>query len=84
MKKQEDDEENYIGHNAGRHKLYCSGNMIIVIVSRRTRLKRGVPGMVEMKNAFKIIFGRPRRKRPLGRPWRRWEGNIKMYPKEII
>jgi hypothetical protein len=23
-------------------------------------------------------------KRPVGRPWRRWEGNIKMYPKEII
>ena len=33
----------------------------------------------EGRNAFKILTGKPTGKRPLGRPWRRWEVNIKMY-----
>jgi hypothetical protein len=40
--------------------------------------------MVELKDAFRILLGRHGRKRLLGRPWHKWEGNIKMYPKEII
>jgi len=27
--------------------------------------------------------GRPEGKRPLGRPWRRWENNLKMVLKEV-
>jgi hypothetical protein len=29
-----------------------------------------------------ILMGKPERKRPLGRPRRRWMGNIKMYLKK--
>ena len=32
----------------------------------------------EGKNAFKILTGKPTRKRPLWRPRRRWEDNIRM------
>ena len=35
------------------------------------------------RSAFKILTGKPRRKRPLGRPRRRWEDNIRMGLEEI-
>jgi hypothetical protein len=38
--------------------------------------------MAEMRNAHKIVVGKPERKRPLGRPRRRWEDNIKTDHRE--
>jgi hypothetical protein len=32
---------------------------------------------------FRVLVGRPKGKRPLGRPRRRWEDNIKMDLQEI-
>jgi hypothetical protein len=37
----------------------------------------------EKKNAYRILMGNPEGKRPLGRPRRRWEDNIKIDIKEI-
>jgi hypothetical protein len=37
----------------------------------------------EKKNAYEILVGKPERKRPLGRPRRRWEDNIRMDLREI-
>jgi hypothetical protein len=34
--------------------------------------------MVEKKNAYRILVGKPEGKRPLGRSRRRWVDNIKM------
>ena len=39
--------------------------------------------MEESRSAFKILTGKPTGKRPLGRPRRRWEDNIRMDLKEI-
>jgi hypothetical protein len=39
--------------------------------------------MGEIKNTYKILVGEPEGKRPLGRPRRRWEYNIKMDLREI-
>ena len=39
--------------------------------------------MEEGRSAFKISTGKPTGKRPLGRPRRRWEGNIRMDLEEI-
>jgi hypothetical protein len=39
--------------------------------------------MGEMRNAYSILFGRPERKRPLGRPGHRWEDNIRKDLREI-
>ena len=39
--------------------------------------------MEEDRSAFKILKGKPIRKRPLGRPRRRWEDNIRMDLEEI-
>jgi hypothetical protein len=37
----------------------------------------------EKRNACRILVGKPERKRPLGRPRRRWVDNIKMDLREI-
>jgi hypothetical protein len=34
--------------------------------------------MGEMRNAYRILIGKPEAKRQFGRPKRRWEDNIKM------
>jgi hypothetical protein len=32
---------------------------------------------------YKVLVGKPKGKRPLGRPWRRWEDNIRMDLQEM-
>jgi hypothetical protein len=32
----------------------------------------------EGRGVYSVLMGNPDGKRPLGRPWRRWEDNIKM------
>jgi hypothetical protein len=39
--------------------------------------------MGEKRNAYRIMLGRPEGNRPLGKPRRRWEDNIKMDLGEI-
>jgi hypothetical protein len=39
--------------------------------------------MGKMRNAYKILVGKPEGKRPFGRPRRSWENNVKMDLKEI-
>jgi hypothetical protein len=39
--------------------------------------------MGEKRNAYRIMVGKPERKRPLGRPRRRWVDNIKIDLGEI-
>jgi hypothetical protein len=37
----------------------------------------------DVSGAYNILVGRPEGRRPLGRPNRRWEDNIKMILREI-
>jgi hypothetical protein len=39
--------------------------------------------MGEDRGVYRVLVGRPKEKRPLGRPRRRWEANIKMDLQEI-
>jgi hypothetical protein len=39
--------------------------------------------MEETRNAYNILVGKPERKRPFGRPRRRWENNIRVNVREI-
>jgi hypothetical protein len=39
--------------------------------------------MGEKRNAYRILVGEPERKRPLGRPRRRWADNNKNYIRQI-
>jgi hypothetical protein len=42
-----------------------------------------VARMGEKRGAYRILVGRPEGRRPLGRPRRRWEDNIKMDLQEV-
>jgi hypothetical protein len=42
-----------------------------------------VARILEKRNAYRILMGKPERKRRLGRPKRRWVDNIEMDPREI-
>ena len=39
--------------------------------------------MEQGRSAFKILTGKPTGKRPLGRPRRRWEDNIRLDLKQM-
>ena len=70
-------------HNEELHRLYRSPNIVRVIKSRRSRWAGHVVRMEEGRSAFKILTGKLTGKRPLGRPRRRWEDNIRMDLEEI-
>jgi len=42
-----------------------------------------VERMGERKGVHRVLVGKPEAKRPLGRPMRRWEDNIKMDLQEV-
>ena len=62
--------------------MYSSPNIVRVIKSRRLRWAWHVARMEEGRTAFKLLTGTHAGKRPLGRPRRRWEDNIRMDVKE--
>ena len=63
--------------------MYRSPNIVTVIKSRRLRWAGHVARMEESRSAFKILTDKPTGKRPLGRPRRRWEDNIRMDLEKI-
>ena len=63
--------------------LYCSPNIVRVIKSRRMRWAGHVARMEDERDVHKVFVGKPELKRPLLRPRRRWEDNIKMDLQEV-
>jgi hypothetical protein len=70
-------------YNDELHSLYSSPNIVTVIKSRRMRWAGHVARMKEGRGVYRVLIGRPEGKRPLGRPRRRCEDNIKMDLGEI-
>jgi hypothetical protein len=66
-------------HNEELHGLYSSPGIIRVIKARRMRWA----GQGVVRGAYNILVGRPEGRRPLGRPRRRWEDNVKMDLREV-
>ena len=54
-----------------------------VVKLRRMRWAGHVACMGEDRGVQKVLVGKPEGKRPLGRPRRRWEDNIKMDLQEV-
>jgi hypothetical protein len=69
-------------HNKELYALYSSPNIIRVINSRRLRWAGHVARMGERRDAYRALVGKPEGRRPLERPRRRWEDNIKMNFRE--
>jgi hypothetical protein len=63
--------------------LYSSPTILRVIKSRRMRWAGHVASMEKGRGVYRVLVGKPERKRPLGRPRRRWEDNIKADLQEV-
>ena len=70
-------------HNEERSDLYSLPNIVWVVKSRRMRWVGRVARMGEGRGVHRVLVGKPEGKRPLGRPRRRWEDNIKMDLREV-
>ena len=69
-------------HNEELRNLYLP-NIVRVVRSRRMRWAWHVARMGEGRGVHRVLVGQPEVKRPLGRPRRRWEDNIKMDLQEM-
>jgi hypothetical protein len=65
------------------NNLYSSPNIVRVIKSRRMRWAGHVARMGEERGVYRVLMGKPEGRRPLGRPRRRWEDNIRMNLREV-
>ena len=64
--------------NEELNDLYSLPNIVRVVKPRRMRWAGHVARMGEDRGVHRVLVGKPDGKRPLGRPRRRWEDNIKM------
>jgi len=65
-------------HNKELNDMCCSHNIVRAIKSRRMRWVAHVVRMEERRGVYRVLVANPEGKRPLGRPRRIWEGNIKL------
>ena len=70
-------------HNEELNDLYSLPNIVRVVKSRRMKWAGHVARMGEDRGVHRVLVGKPEGKRPLGRPKRRWENNIKMDLQEV-
>jgi hypothetical protein len=70
-------------HNDELYSLYSSLTIVRVIKSRNMKWAGHVARMGEGRGVYRVLVGRPKGKRPLGRPRRRCEDNIKLDLREI-
>jgi hypothetical protein len=70
-------------HNEELNNLYSSPNTVRVIKSRRMRWAGHVARVGEGRGVYRVMVGKPEGRRPLGRPRRRWEDNIRMDLRKV-
>ena len=70
-------------HNEELNDLDSSSNTVQVIKSRRMRWARHVAHMGEERGVYRVLLGKPERRRPQGRPRRRWVDNNRMDLQEV-
>jgi hypothetical protein len=70
-------------HNGELHNLYTSPDIIRQIKSRRMRWTGHVACMGEGRNVYRVLVGKPKGNRPLGRRRSRWEDGNRMNLKEV-
>ena len=63
--------------------MYSLPNIIRNLKSRRLRGTRHIAHMEQSRNADRVLVGEPEGKRPLGRPKRTWDDNIRMDLREV-
>jgi hypothetical protein len=66
-----------------RNFIICTHPQILLGKSRRMRWAGHVACMGEKRKVYKVLVGKPKGRRPLGRPRRRWEDGVRMDLREI-
>jgi hypothetical protein len=69
--------------NEELYDLYSSQNIIRAVKPRRLKWTGHVARMGERRSAYRVLMGKPERKRSLGRPRSKWEDTIKMDLKQL-
>ena len=70
-------------HNEELIDLYSSPNIVRVIKSRRMRWAGHVACVVDRRGVYRVLVGKPERKRPFGRLRCGWEDNINIDLQEV-
>jgi len=70
-------------HNEELNDLYFSPNILRLIKSRRMRWAGHAARTAERRIVYRVLVGKPKGKRLLGRPRRRLEENIKLDLQEV-
>ena len=70
-------------HNEELNDLSSSPNIVRVTKSRRMRSAGHMARIGEGRGVYRVLVGKPEGKRPLGRPRRGWQDNIKMNLQEV-
>jgi hypothetical protein len=70
-------------HNEELNGLYSLPNIVRVVKSIRLRWAGRVARMGEGRDVYRVLVGKPEGKRPLRRPRRRWEDNVRMDLQEV-
>jgi len=65
------------------YDLYSLLNIFRVIKLRKMRCAGHVACMMESRDVYRVLVGKPEEKRPLGRPRHIWEDNIKIDLQEV-
>ena len=69
--------------NEESNDLYLSPSTVRVIKSRRMRWTGHVARVRKRRGIYRVLVGKPKGKRPLGRHRHRWEDNIKVNLQEV-
>jgi hypothetical protein len=69
--------------NEGLNDLFSSPNIFRLIKSRIMRWAGHETRMEKNSGTYRVLVRKPEGKRPLGRPRRRWEDNVKMDLQEV-
>jgi hypothetical protein len=69
-------------HSEELDNLYSSQDIMRQVKLKRMRWAGHVTRIGEERKVYKVLVGKPERKRPLGRPRRRWEDGFRMDLRE--
>jgi hypothetical protein len=64
-------------------KICTSPNIVRVINSRGMKWTEYVARMWEKRGVYRVLVEKPEGRRPLARPWLRWNDNIKIDLQEV-
>jgi hypothetical protein len=70
-------------YNEELNELYSLPHIVRVVKSRRMRWAGHMARMVEEREVHRVLVVKPEGKRPVGRPRRRWEYDIKIDVQEV-